>query len=130
MHEVGEESRQRSYATMILTVDATLNMYVRRAGNAGIRDCLKTGACSRGSCLLHAALEQFLSRTPRNRVNLLTNSTIFYSKKRNIREINISWSAGFIQSAICELKKNRLCKICDWMNYLMNYFDPWNNREY
>lgn len=33
MHEVGEESRRRSYATMILTVDATLNMYMcmRRA---------------------------------------------------------------------------------------------------
>lgn len=47
MHEVGEENRRRSYATMILTVDATLNMYMCRAENAVIRDCPETEATAR-----------------------------------------------------------------------------------
>jgi len=38
--------RRRNYAVVILTVDTTLNMYVRRAGNAGIRDCPETGAAA------------------------------------------------------------------------------------
>lgn len=37
MHELGEESRRRSYATVILTVDAILNMYtyMRHVGKRG-----------------------------------------------------------------------------------------------
>lgn len=58
MHEVGEESRRHSYATVILTVDATLNMYMRRAGNTAIRDCPETGV-SNGSRALDTALERF-----------------------------------------------------------------------
>lgn len=65
MHEVGEESRRRSYATVILTVDATLNMYMRRAGNAIISDCPETGA-SNDSYVLDITLERLPSRTPRS----------------------------------------------------------------
>lgn len=76
MHEVGEESRRRSYATMILTVDATLNMYTPRAENPVIRDCPKTRAS--GSYALDAAPERFPSRTPCK----LPRRTIFYSRKK------------------------------------------------
>lgn len=88
MHEVGEESRRQSYATVILTVDATLNMYMRRAGNATFRDCPETGASS-GSCI---ALERSLFRAPRSRVNLITR---FSSKKRNSREMDVSWPTNY-----------------------------------
>lgn len=88
MHEVGEESRRRSYATVILTVDATLNMYMRHAGNATIRGCPETGASS-DSCALDTALKRFPFKIPRSCINIF--ATRFYSKKRNIHKTDISW---------------------------------------
>lgn len=88
MHEVGEESRRRSYATVILTVDATLNMYMRHAAKRdNQRLSTETGASS-GSCEFDTVLERFSFRTHRREyINIL--ATIFCSKKRNIREIDI-----------------------------------------
>lgn len=80
MHEVGEESRRRSYATVILTVDATLNMYMRRAGNAIIRDCPETET-SNGSCALDITLERLPSRTSRSRVNPLATLDFIQRKE-------------------------------------------------
>lgn len=77
MHEIGEENRRRSYATVILTVDATLNMYIRRAGNMTIGELSRNR--SSDSYALDTAFERFPFKT-HSRINLL--ATRFYSKKK------------------------------------------------
>jgi len=81
--------RRRNYAVVILTVDTTLNMYAaletRESETVQKQEPQLMSWCHFKAIPVQDTAEPFKS----------SHNTIFYLKKRKIREINISWSADF-----------------------------------